>query len=271
MKRQLLTLLTLLVLPCMALAPTLGDRAQVAAQQATVTFLYGDVQVRHGTAGWTPAHLNEVLKPGDAIKTGADARAEVSVGRGGYVRMDEKSHLLITHLQSDGVTSFKALVGGIWVTIERALTGSSKFEVQMPSAVASVKGTVFRCYVSEDGECESSAANRRLRAHEEADNKEERHTPAPATAVAAITAALLPLSLYARTGGCGRCSCRPEPHPSDLPKGPKGPKGPSRQRCPAPTERHGTACPARGGSRRPRCPAPEACLPNRSSRRPFRP
>ncbi len=128
-----------------------GDRAQVAARQAVLTFMYGEVQVRHGTGGYKAAKLNEALKPGDAIKTGADARAEISLHGGGYVRLDQGSHLLITHLQEGGTTSFQALLGGVWVTIEKALSRGSKFEVRMPSAVASVRGTVFRCEVDEDG------------------------------------------------------------------------------------------------------------------------
>jgi len=128
-----------------------GDRGQVGARQAVLTFMYGDVQVRHGTGGYKAAKLNEALKSGDAIKTGADARAELSLGAGGYVRLDESSHLLITHLQEGGTTSFQALLGGVWVTIEKALSGGGGFEVRMPSAVASVKGTVFRCEVDEEG------------------------------------------------------------------------------------------------------------------------
>ncbi len=150
----------------------LGERAQVATDQAVLTWMYGVVQVRHGTSGWAAAQLNETLSPGDAIKTGADSRAELSLGRDGWVRMDERSQLLITHLQEGGLSSLKAVVGGIWVTIERALTGASKFEVQMPSAVATVHGTVFRCQVSEggasttfvyEGEVEINAGQERVR------------------------------------------------------------------------------------------------------------
>lgn len=142
-----------MLLACgMAIGLCLGQRAQVATNQAVVTSMYNDVHVRHGTAGWTEAKLNEVLKPTDAVKTGADSRAEVGIGRGGCVRMDESSHLLITQLQEGGKTSVKALIGGVWVTIQKALTGGGSFEVEMPSAVASVKGTVFRCDVEEDGE-----------------------------------------------------------------------------------------------------------------------
>ncbi|MBD3292934.1 MAG: hypothetical protein GF393_08430, partial [Armatimonadia bacterium] len=132
-----------------------ADRGQIAASEAVLTSMYGDVQVRHGAGGYAPAKLNEVLKPNDGVKTGADSRAEISVGNGGYVRMDENSQLLITGLDSSGTTSFQALAGGLWVTIEKALAGSSKFEVRMPSAVASVKGTVFRCTVDEDGTSET--------------------------------------------------------------------------------------------------------------------
>lgn len=142
----------LVVLGVIVVATTQGDRAQVAAKSAVLTFMYGDVQVRHGIQGWSEAKLNETLKPGDAVKTGADARAEITLGNGGYVRVDENSHLLITYLQEDGVTRFKALMGGVWVTLEKALGGNSRFEVEMPSAVASVKGTVFRCEVDEEGD-----------------------------------------------------------------------------------------------------------------------
>jgi hypothetical protein len=169
--KALLRALGMLAMVCLVLGISLGQRAQVATSQATVTWMYGTVQVRHGTAGWAGARLNEVLKPGDAVKTGADSRAEVSIAGGGYVRMDQSSHLLITHLQQGGLSSVKALIGGIWVTIEGALTGGSKFEVQMPSAVASVKGTVFRCEVDAnqdsstyvyEGEVELSAGDERV-------------------------------------------------------------------------------------------------------------
>ncbi|MFP3905089.1 MAG: hypothetical protein ACLFWB_12665, partial [Armatimonadota bacterium] len=102
------------VLVAALVAVSQGDRGQVAAKSAVLTFMYGDVQVRHGASGWTKAQTNETLQPSDAVKTGDDARAELTLAGGGYVRMDENSHLLISHLQDDGVTSFKALLGGVW-------------------------------------------------------------------------------------------------------------------------------------------------------------
>lgn len=168
---------------CLVLSLSLGERAQVATNQAAITWMYGTVQVRHATAGWTAATLNELLKPGDAVKTGADSRAELSLGRGGYVRMDEDSHLLITYLQADGLSSFKALVGGLWVTIESALTGSSKFQVQMPSAVASVKGTVFRCQVDEDGSSSTYVYEGEVEVEAEADGERLKLAPSQSARV----------------------------------------------------------------------------------------
>ncbi|MGD9494890.1 MAG: FecR domain-containing protein [Armatimonadota bacterium] len=160
--------LALATLP--AAAP--DQRGQVTTDRAILTSMYGDVQTRHGTGGYRRAQLNEVLVPGDGVKTGASSRAELSVGQGGYVRMDENSQILVTAMAAGGTTTFQAIVGGIWVTIERALAGSRSFEVRMPSAVASVAGTVFRCEVSEqgsasvyvyEGEVDVAAGERHLR------------------------------------------------------------------------------------------------------------
>lgn len=153
--RPVLTILAIAITAPLLVTTALADRGQIAASEAVLTSMYGDVQVRHGAGGYAPAKLNEVLKPNDGVRTGASSRAEISVANGGYVRMDENSQLLITGLDSGGTTSFQALAGGLWVTIEKALGGSGKFEVRMPSAVASVKGTVFRCTVDEDGTSET--------------------------------------------------------------------------------------------------------------------
>ncbi len=155
MKATRLTAIATLAALALLVAVAPADRAQVATNQAVLTSVCGDVQTRHGTGGYHPARLNEVLEPGDGIKTGASSRAELSVGEGGYVRMAESSQVLVTALDASGTTSFQHVVGGIWVTIERTLGGASKFEVRMPSAVASVTGTVFRCQLGEEGNCDT--------------------------------------------------------------------------------------------------------------------
>lgn len=143
----------LLVPVVVALTAGLGvsEQLQLAATQASLTFLTGDVQVRHGAESYGPGKLNEVLRAGDAVKTGKNSRAQLSLGSDRYVRLDQNTQLLLTYVQGDGLTSLKTLVGNVWVTIERKLGAQSKFEVTTPSVVAAVRGTVFNCQVEEDG------------------------------------------------------------------------------------------------------------------------
>lgn len=144
----------LLVLLAMALLGGVGssDQVQLAANQAVLSALYGDVQVRHGTSGYRSGRQGEKLVTGDAVKTGASSRAQLSLPDGRYVRLDQKTQLLLTHVQADGLTRLKALVGGVWVTIEQKLGQASTFEVETPSVVCAVRGTAFDCQISEDGE-----------------------------------------------------------------------------------------------------------------------
>ncbi len=138
-----------------AMASWAEERRQVAADSAVVTSMYGDVSVRHQTGGWRAAEVNAVLRSGSAIRTGKDSRAELAIQGGGQIRLDESTHLLIRYLDPKGGSSLKAFVGNVWVSIERALVGPSGLRIEMPSAVAAVKGTVFQCLVAEDGSCET--------------------------------------------------------------------------------------------------------------------
>jgi hypothetical protein len=125
--------------------------SQISANKATLIELYGSVQSRHAAGGYKTASVGEVLVPGDGIKTGSSARAQLALGSNQYVRMDQNTQVLITQVQQDGLTSFKTLVGGVWVTIQKALGAPTKFEVHTPSVVAAARGTIFRCQVDEAG------------------------------------------------------------------------------------------------------------------------
>ncbi|NPV46180.1 MAG: FecR domain-containing protein [Armatimonadetes bacterium] len=146
---SLLLLMLALALLCGTSSP---DQMQLAANQAVLSALYGDVQVRHGTSGYHPGRQGEKLVASDAVKTGANSRAQLSLRDGRYVRLDQKTQLLLTHVQADGLTRLRALVGGVWVTIEQKLGQSAAFELETPSVVCAVRGTAFDCQVSDDGE-----------------------------------------------------------------------------------------------------------------------
>lgn len=123
----------------------------LAADRATLTMLYGNVQVRHGGAEWYPARFGEALAPGDGLKTGAKSRAELSLGKGNTVRLEQKTEVQLVRLAGGGAARLKALVGGLWVTLSKAFGASGGMEVEMHGVVAATRSTIFRCEVKEDG------------------------------------------------------------------------------------------------------------------------
>jgi len=138
-------------------------RAQIAADTVVITSMYGAVSVRHGDAGWQAAKANTILRATDAVRTGKDARAELTVLGGGQVRMEENTHLLIRFQDQEGGLGLQAVIGNVWISIERAFVGPKGFRIEMPSAVAAVKGTVFACSVDEEGNCETTVYDGEVR------------------------------------------------------------------------------------------------------------
>lgn len=141
-----------LLLGLLLAAPALAQNVQqVAVATATVGVLYGDVRVREGGGDWYPAKVGQRLTPGDALKTGTRSRAQLNIGGGSCVRLEQRSQVEIVRPKGGAVTAVKVLVGGIWVSLSRALGGKGGMEVHMPGVVAATRSTVFRCEVADDG------------------------------------------------------------------------------------------------------------------------
>ncbi len=110
-----------------------------------VSSLEGAVEIGSGTpTSFRPAQLGEALAPGDLVRTGAGARAEVQLP-GRTLRLYEHSLLRLP----DGPTALGTADDGDEVSLERGrslfdvLRGSRPFRVRTPEVVVSVKGTRF--------------------------------------------------------------------------------------------------------------------------------
>lgn len=156
----------------------------VAANRATISMLYGNVQIRHGGAEWYPARFGEVLNPGDALKTGAKSRAEMSFGKGSTVRLEQKTEVQLVRMQGGAAARVKAFIGGVWVTLSKAFGAGGGMEVEMPGVVAATRSTIFRCEVGSDGSCGTSVYEGRV-AVQGAQGEEVVVTPALAVSVPA--------------------------------------------------------------------------------------
>ena len=118
-----------------------------AAEAAGPTLVQVDGRVEVGTGQppvWTVAEAGTELAPGQSIRVGSDARAELDLGAKGTVRLYENTLLRLPPeaFAADGATAVELEEGGSLFDIDKSRNGSG-FEVRTPEAVVMVKGTRF--------------------------------------------------------------------------------------------------------------------------------
>jgi len=137
---MLLTLLCLLLISNSTFAQTAEASETDAEDDAPagrvmrVSFVEGDVSFqRAGTSDWAAAIENLPLFAGDQIYTGKDARVELQLGRGSYIRLSENTEITVTDLRDEGV-QFELPAGIAFVRIEQFASAFQRFEVDTPNA-----------------------------------------------------------------------------------------------------------------------------------------
>src|ERR1044071_492971 len=99
-----------------------------------VSFVEGDVSFqRAGTSEWAAVIENLPLFAGDQIYAGKDARVELQIGRGSYIRLSENTALTVTELRDDAV-QFEIPAGMSFILVEQLATAFQRFEVDTPNA-----------------------------------------------------------------------------------------------------------------------------------------
>ena len=109
----------------------------------------GRVEVQRAGAGQFAALAsNQTVAVGDVVRTGKDGSAEFTWADKTRWRLAPDTQLTIAKASANSakkaeVSLFKLDAGKVFVRIVKSLTPDSKFEVQTPTAVAAVRGTVF--------------------------------------------------------------------------------------------------------------------------------
>ncbi|MDI6739828.1 MAG: FecR family protein [Candidatus Edwardsbacteria bacterium] len=120
---------------------------------AKVTYYMGDFRIQEpGRDDWKKAVINEALTSGNKVKTQDQSRGEVAFADGSIIRIDANSNLDIVALKKDkaGQTAqAKVWSGKVWASVNK-MSKKTKFELESPTAVAAVRGTVFRMTVADD-------------------------------------------------------------------------------------------------------------------------
>jgi hypothetical protein len=145
MKRVLPVLLTLVCLflftnPIFAQTPeadsvdTEAEDDAAVARVIRVSFVEGDVSFqRAGTTEWAAVIENLPLFAGDQIYAGKEARVELQIGRGSYIRLSENTALTVADLRDDAV-QFEIPAGAAFIRVEQLAKAFQRFEVDTPNA-----------------------------------------------------------------------------------------------------------------------------------------
>jgi len=131
-----------------------------ASSPSTLTILSitdGNVYVmKAGTTSWTEAEEGMSLGVGDSIKTGDDSSAEITFFDGSTIELEAGTEIEITSLDISTDTgsttiTLEQTIGNTISRVTKLLDPASRYEVETPSSVVAVRGSVMQVYVIEDG------------------------------------------------------------------------------------------------------------------------
>jgi hypothetical protein len=123
--------------------------------QGVVTCVVGTVNYKAANTGaFKPLTVNTILNPGDIIETSKNGRVEIIINRESVVRMKENTRMNLEAfrdtLGSKDKTKLGFSNGTIWTKMKKFKDRLSRFELELPTAVAGVHGTVYETTVSPD-------------------------------------------------------------------------------------------------------------------------
>jgi len=157
MRKKLLSILVLTTLVAVALVGCSGGGSPCPSTLTILSITEGDVSVmKAGTDSWTEAQVEMELEVGDTIKTGDDSGAEITFFDGSTMELEAGTEIEIISLDlscDTGVTTI-TLTQTIGTTISRVtklLDPASSYEVETPTGVAGVRGSVLIVTVGGNG------------------------------------------------------------------------------------------------------------------------
>lgn len=129
-------------------------RAALPALQpaAILTVISGDVLARFGGVDFSFAADGAVLYVGATVRTGADARAVITLFEGSTVELEPASEITIEQATTHGGSTIVQLaqsLGRSWHVVTHLTSADSRYEVRTPAATASVRGTAFEVAVGD--------------------------------------------------------------------------------------------------------------------------
>lgn len=120
----------------------------------TIQNMIGSVEQNPARApGWKPARLRAKVFLNDQLRTEVESSTELLWANGGVLRMAEQSSLTVTEQPKEENSldpGLKVLKGRVWANMHKISNTGKQFSVESPTAVAGIRGTIFRVDVGAD-------------------------------------------------------------------------------------------------------------------------
>jgi hypothetical protein len=117
-----------------------------AQSEASIQSIIGSVKIRKGSSvSWKDAKPQMPIREKDAVRTFVESQAEIVLGDGSVLRMDENTTMELPTLSKQGggvqTTKVAILSGTLLSNVKKLVNTGSKFEFETPTATASIRGT----------------------------------------------------------------------------------------------------------------------------------
>ncbi len=116
---------------------------------ASISFVEGQAEIRSPGGVWTPARRGDLLRPGDAIRTGVDGRMELRLrDLPGRLRLDRETVFsLWGDRRDEPAAGGRVTKGSVWADVGAWKAGGNRFVLDSPTARASAEEAVFQMHV----------------------------------------------------------------------------------------------------------------------------
>jgi len=151
-----LFLLFVLLFPFSAQAENNAVEVEIQGAEAKVTLIEGKVEViKQGMIKPQPLMLGDYVAHGDQITTKKDSRIELKLPDKSLIRFDELTTFELVCVDFDKKTkkrniNVSMLLGKTWANVSKRFGQKGRFAVSTKTAVAGVRGTVYRVNVAQD-------------------------------------------------------------------------------------------------------------------------
>ncbi|MFQ6610586.1 MAG: FecR domain-containing protein [Fidelibacterota bacterium] len=107
-----------------------------------LSLILGRVEInKNETGSWKKAELKSTVNVGDQLKTAEKSRCEIKTETEMVIRIGEKS-ILVVNEDLKKNSKIQISQGSLWINL--FINGGKKVNVRTPTAVASIRGTVYR-------------------------------------------------------------------------------------------------------------------------------